>query len=108
MDNPDALALIKRIGEVSEAVAIQAGVGASETAGMIVSVLYKRPELIERFLKDGYGLFIDEGLSCDDGALSVMGMNGTVNSPETLRLARQARRILLDAGATPGKGNRHG
>lgn len=93
--------VIERIGEVAAAVGWQAGVGASETAGMIISCLLAKPELIDRFLKDGTGLLIDGEIGPDQGCLTFHRRDGAVTTPEELRMARDARKMLLNAGATP-------
>lgn len=93
--------LIQWIAEVAEAIGWQAGVGASETAGMIVSCLAARPELVHRFLKDGSGLLVDGEIGPDHGCLTFHRMDGKVTTPKELRMARQARKMLNEAGATP-------
>lgn len=93
--------LIQWIAEVAAAVGWQAGVGASETAGMIVSCLAARPDLVHRFLKDGSGLLVNGDIAPDHGCLTFHRLDGTVTTPEELRMARDARKMLLNAGATP-------
>ena len=83
------------------AVAWQAGVGASETAGMIISCLVAKPELIERFLVEGSGLLVDGSIGPDQGCMTFHRMDGKVTTPEELRMARDARKMLLNAGAKP-------
>lgn len=94
-------AVIKHIGEVAVAVGWQAGVGASETAGMIISCLLARPELIDRFLEEGSGLLVSGDIGPDHGCLTFHRKDGQVTTPEELRMARDARKMLLDAGARP-------
>lgn len=77
--------LIDRIAEVSNAVAFQAGVGAMELAGQIVSVLYANPEHIRRFMEEGTELFIDGTFDMKNGSLSYMAQNGRITSPSALR-----------------------
>lgn len=94
---------IAHIGQVAEAVAWQAGVGASETAGMIISCLLAKPELIERFLIEGSGLLVDGSIGPDHGCLTFHRIDGTVTTPEELRIAIAARKVLIKAGAIPPK-----
>lgn len=82
--------VIKRIAEVSHAIGWQAGVGASETAGTIISVLAANPQIIDRFLSDGAGLFIDGPISLDaaNGCLTYLARNGEILSPAELHRRR--------------------
>ena len=93
--------VIQHIAKVAEAVGWQAGVGASETAGMIVSCLAAKPELVGRFMKEGSGLLVSGEIAPEHGSLTFHRMDGNVTTPDELRVARQARRMLLDAGAKP-------
>lgn len=95
--------VIGRIAEVADAVAWQAGVGASETAGMIISCLVAKPELIQRFLKEGSEMFVSGEISPDQGCMTFHRIDGAVTTPEELRMARDARKMLLAAGAQPPK-----
>lgn len=95
------LQVVAHIGQVAEAVAWQAGVGASETAGMIISCLVAKPELIERFLTEGSGLLVSGEIGPDQGCMTFHRMDGKVTTPEELRMARDARKMLIKAGATP-------
>ena len=79
---------IFRIAQVAEAIGKQAGVGASETAGLIISVLYEHPDWIEQFMRDGTGAFIERGYSAEYGALTFHRIDGTVTTPAQLRIAR--------------------
>ncbi len=81
-------ATVKRIAEVASVVAAQAGVGASETAGLIVSVLAANPEHTERFMSEGSELFIDGTIRPENGCLTHMAMNGQVVSPTKLRMMK--------------------
>lgn len=65
----------------------QAGVGASETAGHIVSVLAAHPEHIERFMAEGSELFIDGTMRPENGSLTYLARSGKVTSPVVLRQA---------------------
>jgi len=77
--------IIRRIAEVANAVGRQAGVGASELAGQIVSCLYANPEHIQRFMDEGTELFIDGTFSPENGSLTYLARNGNVVSPSVLR-----------------------
>jgi hypothetical protein len=94
------------IGEVAEAIGWQAGVGSSETAGMIISCLCARPDLIPDFLKKGSGLLVDGDIAPDKGCLTFHRLDGKVTTPQELRMSRQARKLLNEAGAvTPAQSN---
>lgn len=74
-----------RVAEVATAVGWQAGVGASETAGHIISCLYASPEHLDRFMAEGSELFIDGTFAPENGSLTYLAINGQITSPETLR-----------------------
>lgn len=76
---------IRQVAEVSAAVAFQAGVGAMEIAGQIISVLYAHPEHIDRFMDEGSGLLIDGTLNPENGCLSYMAVDGVIRRPSDLR-----------------------
>lgn len=80
--------IIDRIAEVATAVGFQAGEGAMEIAGQIVSALHANPELIERFMAEGDELFIDGSLDTARGSLTYRAINGAIVSPATLRQRR--------------------
>lgn len=88
--HPTGWDLLAKIAAVAEAVAWQAGVGAAETAGMIVSHLYEDPRLIERFMAEGTELLIDGTISPGGGRLSFYGADGVVRTPEELALLTEA------------------
>ena len=90
-DSEIATKVILHIANVAQAVAWQAGVGASETAGMIVSCLAAKPELVERFMEEGSGLLASGEIGPDHGCLTFHRMDGKVTTPAELRIARQAR-----------------
>lgn len=89
--------VIARIAEVANTVGWQAGIGGSETAGMIVSCLAKRPELIERFLKEGSELIIEGEIGPENGCLTFHRKDGKVTTPEQLRISRTVKRLEHDA-----------
>lgn len=94
--------VIRRIAQVADAVSFQAGVGGMETAGMIVSVLAKHPELIDGFLTDGPGFLIDnDKFGAEHGCLNFHNQMGGISRPEDARRAHAARRMLLASGAKP-------
>lgn len=80
-----ALAFIEKAAEVSAAVGWQAGVGAMELAGQIVSGLRANPELLPRFMIEGAELFIDGSLAVENGCLTYMSISAGVQSPADLR-----------------------
>lgn len=88
--------VIAHIGRVAEAVAWQAGIGASETAGMIISCLLAKPELIDRFMKEGSGLLVDGSIGPDQGCLTFHRQDGKVTTPQELP-------TLLFIAGTPGR-----
>lgn len=90
MSKPNAWELLAKIASVSEAIGWQAGVGATETAGMIVSHLYEDPRLIERFLEEGSNLLVDGTISPGGGRLSFHGADGVVRSPAELALLKES------------------
>lgn len=98
--------LIARIAEVAEAVGWQAGVGASETAGMIVSCLAARPELIGRFMDEGANLIIEGEIDTAKGWLTFHNRSGRVTTPKELRISRQVRDLGRDATRPQDSGNR--
>lgn len=106
-DSLSMAALVQKIGEVSEAVAWQAGVGAMETAGQILSVLYAKPDLIARFMAEGSGMMIDGSLDVRNGRLSYYTANGSIHTPRSLRISDQVRQIsdaaLAEKGASDGQ-----
>lgn len=82
--------VIRRIAEVANAIGWQAAVGASETAGTIISVLAANPDLIDRFMAEGAGVFIDGPIMLDaaNGCLSYYAQTGEVLTPTELHRRR--------------------
>ena len=80
-----ALAFIEKAAEVSSAVGWQAGIGAMELAGQIVSGLRANPELLPRFMAEGAELFLDGSLAVENGCLTYMSICAGVQSPADLR-----------------------
>lgn len=93
--------IIEHIAKVAKAVGWQACVGASETAGMIVSCLAAKPELVQRFLTEGSGLLVSGEIAPEHGCLTFHRLDGDVTTPDELRMARLARRMLIESGARP-------
>jgi hypothetical protein len=81
-------AIIDLIAEVAAAVGFQAGVGAMELAGQIVSVLHANPEHIDRFMYEGVALFHDGTFDAVNGSLTYMAISGKVTAPTSLRKAK--------------------
>lgn len=84
--------VIKRLAEVAQDVACQAGVGGMETAGMFVSVLAAHPEKVPAFL-DGSLSIVDDAvlLNAHCGCLSWHANNGQVVTPADYRNAMGRR-----------------
>jgi hypothetical protein len=82
--------VIKRIAEVANAIGWQVAVGASETAGTIISVLAANPQIVDRFLTEGAGTFIDGPISLDaaNGCLTYYAQTGEILSPGELHKRR--------------------
>lgn len=81
----EAIETIRKIASVSVAVGFQAGVPASDVAGLIVSFLYANPEHVERFMREGSELFVDGTIRPASGGLNYRAANGDVLSPADLR-----------------------
>lgn len=84
----EALALIRRISQVSTVVGFQAGEPAMELAGQIVSVLAVHPEHIDRFMAEGEELFLDGTLNHENGSLTYRSMGGDILHPSVLRKSK--------------------
>jgi hypothetical protein len=84
----DAVALIRKIAQVSTAVGFHAGEPAMELAGQIVSGLVSHPEHIDRFMAEGSGLFIDGTLNVENGTLTYRSIGGDILHPSDLRKAK--------------------
>ena len=92
----DARETIAKIAETAEAVGWQAGVGASETAGWIISVLARYPEHTEGFMTQGYFYLVDQGLTGHEhGCLTFHRKDGTVTTPSELHAAREVQKIKM-------------
>lgn len=85
---------VEHVAMVSQAVGFQAGVGASETAGMIISCLAIRPDLIDRFMDEGAGLIVDGEIDASKGYLTFYNIKGDVTTPQQLRISMQVRDII--------------
>jgi ribosomal protein L37AE/L43A len=87
---PTPTEVIKRIAEIANAIGWQAAVGASETAGTIISVLAANPQIIDRFIADGAGAFIDGPIALDaaNGCLTYYAQTGEILSPSELHKRR--------------------
>lgn len=84
--------IIATIAEFADRFGAQAGVGASETAGLVVSILAQHPDLIPGFLADPMGTVIDwrgpdgtRGFAPENGCLSFHSQDGKVRTPQQLR-----------------------
>ncbi|WEK05725.1 MAG: hypothetical protein P0Y65_05580 [Candidatus Devosia phytovorans] len=76
---------LDRVNEVSAAVGWQAGVGAVETAGFIISCLAASPEQIDRFMAEGSELILDGTIAPENGGLTYFASNGELVSPADRR-----------------------
>ena len=97
-DTPTAGEIIAQIASVARAVGWQAGVGASEIAGQIVSRLARDPGLIPRFMADGSSMFLAGEFATERGCLTYMAANGSVYSPEFLAAHKQVEIIKHNEG----------
>ena len=78
--------VIEFIAKVAASVGFHANIGASETAGMIVSVLAANPHIQEQFWRDGFNAFIDGPieLRAENGALTFLAQTGEILTPAEL------------------------
>jgi hypothetical protein len=92
---------LDKLVSVCRAVGWQAGVGECETAGLIISLLAKRPHLIAEFMQRGAGVFIDDKtLGHECGELTFFSQNGDVLSPEQLAALHAAAGGAADVTPT--------
>lgn len=84
----EAVALIRKIADVSTGVGWQSGEPALEAAGQIVSVLAGHPEHIDRFMAEGSELFIDGTFAPENGSLTYRSIGGDILHPSVLRKAK--------------------
>ncbi|WP_331373825.1 Lar family restriction alleviation protein [Sinorhizobium chiapasense] len=77
--------VVEKIAQIASAVGFQANEPAMELAGQIVSVLAANPEHIDRFMREGTGLFLDGTLNPENGSLTYRAINGSILSPAVLR-----------------------
>lgn len=87
-------AAVEKIASVAAAVGMQANVGATETAGLIVSVLYANPHLQERFMKEGTELFIDGTMMTENGSLTFLSRAGEILTPAELMRRKNGRESI--------------
>lgn len=81
MEDETAIKVIQHIAKVSQVIARQAGVGAMETAGSIISFLAMHPEQVAKFMADPSVFDWPTNWHCD-GMLSWHGADGKVHHPE--------------------------
>lgn len=77
--------VIRYIAAVAHAVGQQAGVGAMETAGSIVSYLAEHPERIEAFMANGSVMDWPARWHVE-GCLTWHGADGKIHGPDDVRL----------------------
>jgi hypothetical protein len=85
--------VIAHLATVAHNIGWQAGVGAVETAGALVSHLAARPELIDQFFAGTLSAIDLEIASCELGCLSWHGMDGKVHHPEDVRRDRIIKQL---------------
>lgn len=91
-------AVIARIALVAEAIGMQAGVGAMETAGGIISFLAARPEHVGDFIS-GKTSVLDWPPDWHElGCLSWHGNDGKIYHPEFVRHSRIIKKLGADNG----------
>lgn len=95
IDFAAAETVIERIAELSEVFAAQAGVGAMETAGNVVSYLADHPRDIEPFLRFGFFELPEDWIR--GGSLTWHAANGNVVHPEYARRASTIKKLLVSA-----------
>lgn len=88
---PIIAAFIADLARRSEAFSAQAGVGAAETAGHLISYLADHPRDLEPFLNGGIFELPPDWLV--RGSLTYHARNGKVVHPETARFDRIIRRL---------------
>lgn len=83
--------VIKRIAEIANDVAWQAGVGGLELAGQFVSVLAVHPEMIEGFLAGTTSIIDTDALfHAEMGCLTWHSKAGPIVSPDDVRAAKDS------------------
>lgn len=93
--------IIQKIADVAAKTGWLSGTGGCELAGMIVSSLAERPELIERFMIEGPSLLVDGELDWSKGCLTFHNTKGDITTPKELRVACQVRDLKKAAIAPP-------
>lgn len=84
--------VIQKLAEIAAAIGWQAGVGAMETAGCLVSHLAAHPEKTDAFLAGELSVIDDMALlRAEMGCLTWHAADGRVIQPSDARAARQMR-----------------
>lgn len=96
IDFAQAELAIERIAKIASSFAAQAGVGAVEVAGLIVSYLVEHPRDIEPCLR--FGTFELPADWTERGCLTWLGANGKVVRPEHARRARIIKKLERGQG----------
>lgn len=89
--------LVQKVREVAHAVAFQSGTGSLECAGMIMSCLARKPELIDRFMREGSGLIVDGVISVGRGEFFYHAMDNTVRPASDAAKAETIRQLKRNA-----------
>ena len=81
--------VIDRIARAAEQVALHAGVGGMEMAGMIISILADQPILTQQFLDNPSEFMISDHMHAERGRLTFhRRSDGKVTTPQELHAAR--------------------
>jgi hypothetical protein len=96
MTSPTIADAITRIADIAEQVGRQANIGASETAGQMLSYLAAHPDQIEPLLKDG--VFRLPERFWEHGRLTWTSVKGEIVSPGYVRQCRVIDRLIASGG----------
>lgn len=89
---------IVHIAEAADAIAYQAGIGGTETAGMIISYLANNPDKINVFLKEGWIDAVGHDDPWSSGCLTWHRKgDGKIVSPQERRISQTVRDIVKSA-----------
>lgn len=82
---PTGHALIHKIAECCTGMAFQAGEPAVDMAGHTLSLLVAHPEHIDRYMREGNGLWLDGTINFQDGCLTYRANDGDIHHPRDIR-----------------------
>lgn len=86
---PTGHELLMKIATCCDAMAFQAGVPAIDLAGYTLSFLAAHPEHIERYMREGNELWIDETITAAGGCLSYRAVDENIRMPSDIRTNQQ-------------------